>query len=45
MPGIKEYKIDELMFEIEHSLNLGISAIALFPKIRQSQKKKNGQNA
>ena len=42
MPGIKRFKIDELMFEIEHSLNLGISAIALLPKIRQSQKSQNG---
>ena len=45
MPGIERYSIDELVRECERISNLGIPAIALFPKIEPSLKTPDGAEA
>ena len=45
MPGIKRYSISSLAKEIEEIINLGIRAVALFPKIDQKLKTINGDEA
>jgi len=38
LPGIFRYSIDNLLFEIEKAVNLGIKAVALFPYVDKSLK-------
>ena len=45
MPGIERYSIDELVPECERIKNLGIPAIALFPKIEPNLKTLDGAEA
>ena len=45
MPGIERYSIDELVRECERIKNLGIPAIALFPKIEPNLKTPDGAEA
>lgn len=45
MPGIERVSIDELKKEVEELLNLGVPAIALFPKIDASLKTPDGSAA
>jgi porphobilinogen synthase len=45
MPGIERYSIDQLVLECERIKNLGIPAIALFPKIEPSLKTLDGDEA
>ena len=45
MPGIERVSIDELKKEVEELLTLGVSAVALFPKIDASLKTADGTAA
>src|SRR5690606_41152185 len=45
MPGIERVSIDELKKEVEELLELGVPAIALYPKIDSSLKKPDGSAA
>lgn len=45
MPGIERVSIDELKKEVEELLMLGVSAVALFPKIDSSLKTADGAAA
>ena len=45
MPGIERVSIDELKKEVEELLTLGVSAVALFPKIDASMKSADGAAA
>ena len=45
MPLVYRYSIDQLLIEVEHLVNLGLQAIALFPQIEDHKKDEIGSEA
>lgn len=45
MPGVDRFSIDQLLFEAETLLNLGIKSIALFPAIADNLKTQDAQES
>jgi porphobilinogen synthase len=45
MPGVSRFSMDELLLACEQALKLGVSSVALFPKIAESKKDPAGKES